>query len=50
MERDKNLHIFEYGINYDDKQYLVKNENVVKNEFSLLSYTLTDDMLMKFVG
>ena len=50
LERDKNLHIFEYGINYDDKQYLVKNENVVKNEFSLLSYTLTDDMLMKFVG
>ena len=40
----------EHGINYDDKQYLVKNENVVKNEFSLLSYTLTDDMLMKFVG
>lgn len=50
LERDKKLHIFEYGINYDDKQYLVKNENVVKNEFSLLSYTLTDDMLMKFVG
>lgn len=48
--RDKKLRIFEYGINYDGKKYLVKNEEVVKEEFSLLSYTLTDDMLMKFVG
>lgn len=50
LERDKKLHIFEYGINYDGKQFFVMNENIVKNEFSLLSYTLTDDMLMKFVG
>lgn len=46
--RDKKLHISEYGINYDGKKYLVKNKKIVKEDFSLLSYTLTDDMLMKF--
>ena len=47
--RDKKLRISEYGINYDGKKYLVRDGKVVKEEFSLLSYTLTDDMLMKFV-
>ena len=48
--RDKKLRISEYGINYDGKKYLVRDGKVEKEEFSLLSYTLTDDMLMKFVG
>ena len=48
--RDEKLRIFEYGINFDDKKYLLKNNNAVKEDFSLLAYTLTDDMLTKFIG
>lgn len=48
--RDKKLRISEYGINYDGKKYLVKDEKVVKEEFSLLAYTLSDDMLIKYIG
>lgn len=48
--REKKLCIFEYGINYDGKKYLVKSGKIVKEEFSLLSYPLTDDMIMKFIG
>lgn len=47
--RDKKLQISEYGINFDGKKYLVKGKQVVKEEFSLLAYTLSDDMLIKFV-
>lgn len=47
---DKKLHIPEYGINFDGKKYLVKDNKLVKEEFSLLSYNLTDDMLMKSIG
>ena len=50
MGRDKKLRIFQYGINYDGKRYLIKDKSVVKEEFCLLSYTLTDDMLVKFIG
>lgn len=48
--RDKKLRISEYGINYDGKKYLVKDKKVVKEEFSLLAYTLSDDMLIKYIG
>ena len=48
--RDKKLRIFEYGINFDGKKYLVKGQQVIKEEFSLLAYTLNDDMLMRLVG
>ena len=47
--RDKKLHVSEYGINFDGKKYLIKNQQVVKEEFSLLAYSLSDDMLMKFI-
>lgn len=48
--RDKKLCISEYGINFDGKKYFFKDKQVVKEEFSLLAYTLTDDKLVKFVG
>ena len=50
LGRDLKLHISQYGINFDGKKYLVKDKRVVKEEFCLLAYTLTDDMLIKFIG
>lgn len=50
LGRDKKLHISEYGINFDGKNYVVKNRQIVKEEFSLLAYSLNDEMLIKFVG
>lgn len=48
--RDKKLHISEYGINFDGKKYLIKDKKAVKEEFNLLAYTLSDEMLVKFLG
>ena len=50
LGRDKKLRIPDYGINFDGKKYFVKDNKVVKEEFSLLAYTLRDEMLMKFIG
>ncbi len=50
LGRDKKLRIPDYGINFDGKKYFIKDKKVVKEEFSLLSYTLKDEMLMKFIG
>ena len=50
LKRDEKLHISEYGVNYDGKKYIPDKQGVNKEEFSLLAYTLSDDMLMKFVG
>lgn len=49
LRRDKKMHISEYGINFDGKKYAVSNRKISKEEFSLLAYTLTDDVLMKYV-
>lgn len=48
--RDKKLRIREYGINFDGKRYLFEDEKISKEDFCLLSYSLSDDMLMQFVG
>lgn len=50
LGRDKKLYISEYGINYDGKKYIAGDQGIKKEEFSLLAYTLNDDMLIKFVG
>lgn len=47
--RDKKLHISDYGINYDGKRYIFNNQKIVKEEFSLLAYTLNDNMLINFI-
>ncbi len=48
--RDKKLHISEYGINFDGKNYLYTEKGVEKNEFSLLGYTVNNDELMRYIG
>lgn len=49
LGRDKNLCISEYGVNFDERKYIVTDGKINKDEYSLLSYTLNDDMLIKFV-
>lgn len=49
FEKDKKIHITEYGINYDGKKYSLHESNLVKEEFNLLSYSLKDDELMKLL-
>lgn len=50
LGRDQKLHISEYGINYDEKRYLVRGNELLKEDFCLLSYSLSEDMLMRFIG
>lgn len=47
LERDKELYINQYGINYDGKNYVLDQEQLKKGEFSLLAYTVSEDMLMR---
>lgn len=48
LDRDENLHISEYGINFDGKNYLCKSSGVKKSEFYLLGYTVSADELLKY--
>lgn len=50
LDRDKKLHISEYGVNFDGKNYLCREKKIEKHEFSLLGYTVSDDELIKYVN
>lgn len=47
LDRDKSLHISDYGINYDGKKYMLHENCVSKEEFSLLAYTISDDQIIR---
>jgi hypothetical protein len=49
LARDAKLRILEYGINYDNKNYIMKDNGINKGEYSLLAYKLIDDKLIKYV-
>jgi hypothetical protein len=49
LKRDKKLLIPDYGINFDGKNYSVKNSVLEKKEFSLLGYTINQDELMGYI-
>lgn len=49
LARDAKLRILEYGINYDNKNYIKKDNGINKREYSLLAYKLIDDKLIKYV-
>lgn len=49
LGRDAKLRILEYGINYDNKNYIIKDNGLNKREYSLLAYKLIDDKLIKYV-
>lgn len=50
LSRDQKLYIQKYGIHFDGKSYFLRDSNLYKEEFSLVSYGLKDDMLMKFLS
>ena len=50
LAQDKNLHIKDFGINYDGASYLFKNGRLKKDSYSLLAYNVGQEKLMEFVG
>lgn len=49
LAKDKDLHINEFGINYDGASYLFRNEKLEKNSYSLLAYNVGQEKLMEYV-
>ena len=47
LKRDNKLMIDELGINFDGKNYVMSNNKLIKNDYSLLGYTLHADDIMK---
>jgi len=49
LSQNKDLHINEFGINYDGASYLFKNGKLEKNSYSLLAYNIGQEKLMEYV-
>ena len=49
LSRDKNMYILEYGINFDGKNYILSKNNIIKMDFSLLGYTITNEQLVEYI-
>ncbi len=47
--RDKKRMIKEWGINFDGKNYKLEKNQVSKEKFSLLGYTLEEDAVLNFL-
>lgn len=48
LKRD-NLYIDQLGINYDEECYVMKSNNLERSNYSLLAYTVNQDMLIHYV-
>lgn len=49
LNLDKKLYISKYGINFDGKNYIINKNNIIKTDFNLLGYTITDEQLVKYI-
>lgn len=49
LDKDSSLLINEFGVNFDGKNYIQKDDRIVKKGFNLLGYTLDEDDLMKYI-
>ncbi len=49
LSQNKDLHINEFGINYDGTSYLYRNGKLEKNSYSLLAYNVGQEKLMEYV-
>ncbi len=50
LKGDATLLVDQFGINFDDKSYLLKRNDLEKNDFSLLAYTVNyGDFMGKFI-
>ena len=49
LSEDKSLYIDEFGVNYDGECYVIRNAALERSRYSLLAYTVNQDMLMSYV-
>ena len=49
LAKDKDLHINEFGINYDGISYVLHNNDLQKSSYSLLAYNVSQEKLMEFI-
>lgn len=49
LSEDKSLYIDEFGVNYDGECYVMKNSVLKHSKYSLLAYTVNQEMLMNYV-
>lgn len=49
LAENKDLHIYEFGINYDGASYIFRNGKLEKNSYSLLAYNVGQEKLMEYV-
>lgn len=47
--KDKSLYIDEFGINYDEDCYIMRSNTLERSNYSLLAYTVNQNMLMNYV-
>lgn len=47
--KNKKLYIDEFGINYDEECYKIRSNELERSNYSLLAYTVDQDMLMNYV-
>ena len=49
LQRDEKLYISEYGVNYDGRNYILKGNEIIKSDFSLLGYTLDCEEIIRSI-
>lgn len=49
LSQNKDLHINEFGINYDGSSYIFRNGKLEKSSYSLLAYNVGQEKLMEYV-
>lgn len=49
LVENKNLYIDEFGINYDGASYVLRDNILQKNSFSLLAYNVSQEKLLEFI-
>lgn len=49
LAKDKKLYIDEFGINYDEECYVVRCNVLERGNYSLLAYSVNQDMLINYV-
>lgn len=49
LTSDKDLHISEFGINYDGANYILRDGQLKKNPYSLLAYNVGHEKIMEYV-
>ena len=47
--KNKSLYIDELGINYDEDCYIMRSNTLERSNYSLLAYTVNQNMLMNYV-